>query len=185
MDQVVVGSSPTRFTTYLEKIMPSETIIKTIYFYRTAHPFSNFHPSKFVVDGQLYHWAKQYIMLRKARHFEDEATASAILKAFSPAECKMLGRQVRGFNEESWAKIREQVAFDTILYKFEQNKKLRQVLLETGQAELVEASPSDRIWGIGFSEKDAPDYRYQWGENLLGKALMQVRKQLRNNPTLI
>ncbi|ULH14695.1 NADAR family protein [Deinococcus sp. KNUC1210] len=152
----------------------------TLFFYRASHPFSNFYPSKFVVDGLLFHWAEQSIMYRKALHFGDTASARKIMQAYSPAECKKLGRQVQGFDEAGWALVREQVAFDTVLHKFQHNRKLRAVLLQTGSALLVEAAPSDRIWGIGFSEQDALAYRFQWGENLLGKALMRVRDELRD-----
>lgn len=150
-----------------------------IFFYNTSHPFSNFYPSKFEVDGQLFHWAEQYVMYRKALHFEDHDSARRVLEAHSPAECKRLGRHVLGFNEEAWAVVREQVALDAVLFKFQRNKKLAKFLLDTGDALLVEASPSDRIWGIGFSELDAMDYRYQWGQNLLGQALMKIRQKLR------
>lgn len=52
-------------------------------------------------------------------------------------------------------------------------------MLATGDRELVEASPDDRIWGIGFEAVKADANRDQWGENLLGLALMNVRKRLR------
>lgn len=56
---------------------------------------------------------------------------------------------------------------------------LAKKLLETGERELVEASPYDRVWGIGYGAADAEDSREFWGENLLGKALMRVRDRLR------
>jgi hypothetical protein len=57
--------------------------------------------------------------------------------------------------------------------------RLRTMLLATGERELVEASPFDRVWGIGFREADAEWNREVWGENLLGRALMDVRARLR------
>lgn len=156
-----------------------------LFFYRTAHPFSNFHPSKFVVDGKVFQWAEQYIMCRKALEFDDLDSVQRILEARSPDECKRLGRRLKGFDEQRWAEVREQVAFDAVLHKFRGNRKLREFLLNTGGALLVEASPSDRIWGIGFSELDALDYRHQWGLNILGQALMQVREQLRQEAAII
>jgi predicted NAD-dependent protein-ADP-ribosyltransferase YbiA (DUF1768 family) len=54
-------------------------------------------------------------------------------------------------------------------------ENLRRMLLATGERELVEASPSDRIWGVGFAERDAQRNRHRWGQNLLGRALMDVR----------
>ncbi|OAQ81364.1 hypothetical protein VFPBJ_03948 [Purpureocillium lilacinum] len=58
---------------------------------------------------------------------------------------------------------------------------LREMLLATGEREIVEASPYDSIWGIGFTERDAEGMREHWGENLLGKALMEVRSELRES----
>ncbi|MGY2894311.1 NADAR family protein [Deinococcus sp. UYEF24] len=153
-----------------------------IFFYRASHPFSNFYPSKFVAHSLLFYWAEQYLMYRKALHFGDSETAAKIMAAFTPAECKMLGRRVHGFDEASWALVREQVAVETISLKFTCHRKLRAFLSQTGDALLVEASPSDRIWGIGFAQQDALDYRFQWGGNLLGVALMRVREHLRSQP---
>lgn len=61
----------------------------------------------------------------------------------------------------------------------EDAENLRRMLLATGDRELVEASSHDRIWGVGFAERDAEKNRYRWGQNLLGKALMDVRTRLR------
>ena len=69
------------------------------------------------------------------------------------------------------------------LYKFtiaEDAENMRGWLLTTGERELVEASPLDRVWGVGFAEKNAAANRHRWGENLLGKALMVVRERLRD-----
>ncbi|KAI1821956.1 DUF1768-domain-containing protein [Xylaria intraflava] len=60
-----------------------------------------------------------------------------------------------------------------------QTRSFRDVLLATGTRELVEASPFDRIWGIGFAAKSAESKRDKWGMNLLGKCLMSVREQFR------
>lgn len=153
-----------------------------VYFYRTAHPFSNFHPSVFTVDGRTFHTAEQYIMYRKALTFGDQASAERILAAGSPGECKRLGRHVRPYDDAVWAGVREEVAFDACWHKFSQHARLAEGLLATGEALLVEASPSDAIWGVGFSEQDAPAHRHQWGQNLLGHALMRVREALRAAP---
>jgi ribA/ribD-fused uncharacterized protein len=67
------------------------------------------------------------------------------------------------------------------MYKFtiaEDAENLRAWLLATGDRMLVEASPSDRVWGVGFTEKNAGANRHRWGQNLLGKALMVVRARL-------
>ena len=161
-----------------------DDLTSTIFFYRTGHPFSNFHPSIFTVNGLVFLWAEQYIMCRKAIYFHDQETASLILHATSPGVCKGLGRKVKQYDDDTWASVREQVAFEACLHKFEHNKKLRAVLLGTGTALLVEAAPTDRIWGIGFTEEDAPAYKHQWGMNLLGQTLMRVRDELGSRRTL-
>ena len=63
--------------------------------------------------------------------------------------------------------------------KFTQNEELKTKLLKTFERELVEASPFDKIWGVGFGAKRAPEMREKWGANLLGQALMNVRKRIR------
>ncbi|GHG22198.1 hypothetical protein CBQ26_08125 [Deinococcus indicus] len=155
-----------------------------VFFYRTAHPFSNFHPSVFTEGGVTYHCAEQYLMARKAALFGDEATRRAILEARTPGECKALGRRVSPYDDARWAQERFGVALDMLRLKFGQNAPLRSVLLATGEAELVEAAPNDRIWGVGFGEQDAPGARQAWGENLLGRALMAVRAEMTRDGSL-
>jgi len=124
------------------------------------------------------------LMARKAALFGDEVTRQAILAARTPGECKALGRRVSPYDDARWAEERFGVALDMLRLKFGQNARLRAALLATGEAELVEAAPDDRIWGIGFSEQDAPGARQAWGENLLGHALMAVRAELGGNDSL-
>ena len=152
--------------------------MSTLYFYATAHPFSNFHPSTFTEHGLTYRWAEQYLMARKAKLFEDDTHLTAILAAHTPAECKALGRQVSPYDNAVWERERYGVAVDMLRLKFGQIEKLREVLLATGDAELVEAAANDRIWGVGYNEQDAEAHRALWGQNLLGKALMDVRTEL-------
>lgn len=149
-----------------------------VFFYRTAHPFSNVHPSVFTEGGVTYQWAEQYLMARKAALFGDEVTRRAILAARTPGECKALGRRVSPYDDARWAAERFGAAVDMLRLKFGQNARLRAALLGTGEAELVEAAPNDRVWGVGFSEQDAPGARQAWGANLLGRALMAVRAEL-------
>ena len=61
-------------------------------------PFSNFHHSPFILEGQVYHSAEQWIQSRKALLFGDSYTANLILKANTPLEYKKLGYQVNGFD---------------------------------------------------------------------------------------
>jgi ribA/ribD-fused uncharacterized protein len=92
-----------------------------------------------------------------------------------------LGRQVRGFDEEAWTAARYDIVVAGSVAKFGQHEDLRAFLLATGERVLVEASPLDRVWGIGLAADDerasSPD---RWvGLNLLGFALMDAREKLR------
>ena len=63
--------------------------------------------------------------------------------------------------------------------KFSQNEELKEVLLGTGDRQIIETSPNDRLWGIGFNSEEAEGNESNWGENKLGKALERVRGMLR------
>lgn len=141
---------------------------------------SQWQACSFEVNGVQYYSAEQYMMAEKARVFGDNATLEKILKAKAPRLIKKLGREVVGFDGIRWNKVKFDIVVHGNMAKFAQNAQLRDFLLGTGDATLVEASPKDAIWGVGLAEKDRrildPD---QWqGENLLGKALMKVRAEL-------
>jgi ribA/ribD-fused uncharacterized protein len=120
------------------------------------------------------------MMVGKARLFGDEATAARILTAPDPGTVKALGRQVRGFDQTVWESHRFDLAVAGNVAKFGQHPGLGEYLSRTGDRVLVEASPVDRIWGVGLA---ATDPRVcdpaQWrGLNLLGFALMHARARL-------
>jgi ribA/ribD-fused uncharacterized protein len=121
------------------------------------------------------------MMAEKAQLFGDGEVRSQILKARSPKEAKELGRQVGNFNEAVWVEARLRLVVAGNLEKFGQNSELADYLLGTRDRILVEASPADRIWGIGLAADSAQAMNpEQWpGLNLLGFALMEVRQRLR------
>ncbi|WP_130621065.1 NADAR family protein [Dyella amyloliquefaciens] len=142
--------------------------------------FSQWYPASFCVDGQVFQTAEHFMMARKAQLFGDVEIYERILVARTPGEAKHLGREVRGFEEKRWKDCCFQVVIQGNLAKFEQNPALRDFLLSTRNRVLVEASPVDRVWGIGLSSDDphASDPRLWEGPNLLGFALMEVRRKL-------
>lgn len=143
---------------------------------------SQWWPSAFTVDGVRFATAEHYMMWRKALLFGDEESAVRIVAASHPRQAKMLGRRVRGFDERTWVDERRAIVRDASVAKFGQRPELRDFLLGTGERILVEASPTDRIWGIGLAATDdrtADPERWR-GLNLLGFALMAAREQLRN-----
>ena len=121
-------------------------------------------------------------MACKAALFSDNATLELILDENTksntdPKHIKALGRMISPFDEKTWVESREEVVYFGNLYKFGQNEELKKSLMDTGELILVEASPRDRIWGIGFGEARAMSEKERWGLNLLGKALMRVREE--------
>ncbi|KAK4251223.1 hypothetical protein C7999DRAFT_10993 [Corynascus novoguineensis] len=155
----------------------------------------------------IYQTAEHYMMYQKAVLFSDPAAGAEILAAPHPRQVKALGRQINGFSDAVWHARREEIVRRGNLLKFTRpvdvedgwwkvrvgdegndggdgeggNEKvsIRELLLRTGDREIVEASPRDRIWGIGFGAARAGSMRKRWGLNLLGKALMAVREELR------
>lgn len=147
--------------------------------------FSQWYASPFELEGITYRTAEHYMMFQKSRLFRDEETGKRILEAPSPSAAKALGRAVRGFDGKIWEKNRLEIVAAGNVAKFGQHPALHAFLVSTRNKVLVEASPTDRIWGIGLSE-DAPgaDNPASWrGLNLLGFALMIARDRLaENNP---
>jgi ribA/ribD-fused uncharacterized protein len=139
--------------------------------------FSQWWASAFTVDGQRYAHAEQFMMAGKARLFGDSATLAEILAASSPAACKALGRKVRGYDEARWAAARFDLVTRGNVAKFGQDPALAAYLARTGTTILVEASPVDKIWGIGMAADDeGADRPQKWrGLNLLGFALVRAR----------
>lgn len=121
------------------------------------------------------------MMAEKARLFGDEATRRAILAADTSAKAKRLGRAVQSFREPEWADARYRIVVRGNIAKFTQNPELGTFLAETDEHVLVEASPDDRIWGIGLANDDprAQDPTQWQGRNLLGFALMEARHHVR------
>ncbi len=145
-----------------------------------AECFSQWYGAPFEDGGLRYPTSEHYMMAEKARLFGDEVRLEGILRAGSPGAAKALGREVRGFSEDVWRKERFGVVLRANVAKFSQNSELRTFLVGTRARVLVEASPHDRIWGIGLDANDARAKNpLQWrGMNLLGFALMEVRDRL-------
>lgn len=152
-----------------------------VFFWQPPAPFGQWTPSPFTVEGVDYGCAEQWMMACKARLFGDAEALAKILASDSPRRHKALGRQVRGFSGPVWEAARMEIVVAGNRAKFSQNPELRDVLLATGDKVLVEASPYDRIWGIGLRADDprVHDPERWRGQNLLGEALMQVRDELR------
>jgi ribA/ribD-fused uncharacterized protein len=117
------------------------------------------------------------MMYRKAVLFEDAESAALILKSKNPREQKELGRNVKHFDVDIWNKNARNIVYLGNKAKFSQNETLLNFLLQTENALIVEASPSDTIWGIGLAEDDPNRFdRSKWrGTNWLGEILTELR----------
>jgi ribA/ribD-fused uncharacterized protein len=140
---------------------------------------SNWYDAPFTTsDNTIYKTSEHYMMHHKALLFKDYDTAFRILGAETPKIAQTLGRQVKNFDEKTWKEHRLQIMYDGLVAKFEAHDDLRDKLIKTYPSDLVEASPVDKIWGIGMNPKDAyanPDPSRWKGENLLGYVLGIVR----------
>ena len=129
----------------------------TIYFFREfEEPYgflSQWYTDSFTAPSAVHGegdmtfvTAEQYMMYRKAMVFNDTDAASEIMQTKEPKKQKALGRKVKGFNADTWDKVKEQAVEDGNYFKFSRSEtkpEMRKVLLETGERFLVEVGPSD------------------------------------------
>lgn len=150
------------------------------FFFTEASPFSQWHRCLFKAGELTFICAEQYMMHGKAILFGDREIAAEIIAATHPKQHKALGRKVKSFDDKVWKANREQIVLAGNRLKFTQNADLKAALLATRGTTLVEASPYDRIWGIGLGAKDprAQNEATWKGQNLLGKILTKLRDEL-------
>ena len=144
-------------------------------------PFSQWygrHP--FTVKGIIYNDAETYMMWYKDQVFGSGKLAEEILNASHPRDVKALGRKVPNFNEEIWNAVAKHGVFVGNLAKFTQYPHLTEYILNTRETTLVEASPEDKIWGIGLRAEDPrAQQRETWkGTKWLGEVLTDVREAI-------
>ena len=143
-------------------------------------PFSQWYPSLFEVEGIKYNCTEQYMMAKKAGLFGDEQAHLKIMASNDPREQKRIGKTVENFVTDRWNAVARDIVFRGNMAKFTQIPELFAYMINTGDEEIVEASPEDTIWGIGLSANDPDAYdKTKWkGTNWLGEVLMSVRDVL-------
>lgn len=153
-------------------------------------PYPNEHPLELLdnayspihaqIQNHQFNCREQYMMLCKACLFpNNDNTISRILDESDPAAIKKLGRSVLNFDQTVWDQHAYQIVVNGNYLQFSQNQAMCDQLLYTGTKHIAEASPTDKIWGIGFAKTNALEHIPIWGQNLLGKALMEVRANLK------
>ena len=167
-----------------EKLKVAGQEVEAFFFHLPTEPhgfLSNWYPSPFDFDGIHFSSAEQYIMYQKCVLFGDDTSAKAVLATDNTQEQQTIGRKAKGYVGGVWAGMRQLVAIRGLMAKFSQKEALKQKLLATGDAWLVECANSDKTWACGRSLND--DRRFdaaRWdGDNILGFALMEIRKKLK------
>lgn len=197
---------------YKPKLAALENKQEYTFFFRSTSNFSQWHPSKFEYRGVTFSSAEQFMMYSKAKLFKDEDVAQKILDINSrdmikdfldgklsntditqekkrlmfwdkcQKEIKDLGKQVKNFNESLWLEKRFSIISIASREKFGQNAHLKSAMMACKGTKFVEASPYDKIYGIGLSKEDAmktPKEKWK-GLNLLGDALTNTMNYFEN-----
>ncbi len=158
-----------------------------VYFYGGPAIYSNWYgnpeiPDQFKHRGHWFSNTEQAFMWEKAMTFGDEQMAEEILDTPNPKDVKALGRKIKNFDSAKWDACSLAIMTSVNLSKYSQNEAFKKELLETGDRILVEASPYDKIWGVGlhYTDDKILDEKNWQGKNLLGIALMNVRELLKS-----
>lgn len=164
-----------------------------VFFYKDW--LSNYQKTKFYPNKDIWPYTdtnhsyftstEQAFMYEKAMFFGDYEIANLILNNDNPAECRRLGRHVHNYDDKKWESVRYGIFYKYNFLKYTQDKKLQKMLLDPkfDNKIFVEASPIDRIWGIGIGEDvdNIEDLEYKWGRNLLGKIITNIRNRIKQN----
>ena len=167
------------------KLKINDKEVDAIFFHKPEEDYgwlSNWYRSDFELDGIKYSSVEQYIMYQKCVLFGDVESAEKVMNAEYPDEQQSIARNATGYIENAWRGYRQIIAQKALFAKFSQNEDLKEKLLATGDAWLVECARTDKNWACGISLYD--DQRFdasKWfGMNILGFALMKVRDEIRS-----
>jgi len=132
----------------------------------THREFSNFAPFPIELDGLRWPTTEHYYQAQK---FTDTELQQKIRKAEKPIVAKKLADKHRAKIRTDWDAVKDEVMYRAVRRKFELHAELRDLLLATGDEDIVEAAPTDYYWGVG---------REGTGQNKLGKIIERIRAEL-------
>lgn len=144
--------------------------LKEIKFYSVSHEygeFSNFAQYSIKLKGRTWPTTEHYFQAQK---FKGTTNENKIRKARTPMMAAQMGRSRKIKLRPDWDKVKDSLMYDAVKAKFNQYKDLKELLLSTGNAKIIEHTENDAYWGDGGNGK---------GKNKLGKILMQVREELK------
>jgi N-glycosidase YbiA len=130
--------------------------------------FSNFSPHPIVLKGVTWPTSEHYFQAQKFAGTPDE---EEVRQAKSPRVAARMGRSRKRPLRKDWEAVKDQIMYEAVRAKFTQHADLREILLGTGDAEIVEHTENDAYWGDGGDGT---------GQNRLGQILMKVREGLRH-----
>jgi ribA/ribD-fused uncharacterized protein len=142
----------------------------TIRFYsqsETHREFSNFAPFPIELDGLRWQTTEHFYQAQK---FADPELQTKIRKAEKPVIAKKLAEKHRAAIRPDWDAVKDDVMDRAVRRKFELHPALRELLLATGEEDILEVAPTDYYWGVG---------RDGTGQNKLGKIIERIRAELR------
>jgi N-glycosidase YbiA len=142
-----------------------------IKFYRVQDEygvFSNFAFYPIWLDGKRWPTSEHYFQARK---FTNAEQREAICAETSPMAAARIGRDRDWPLRPDWEEVKDEVMREAVWAKFTQHSRLRELLLSTGDATIIEHTRNDAYWGDGGDGK---------GKNMLGRILMEVRGRIRN-----
>jgi ribA/ribD-fused uncharacterized protein len=154
-----------------------------IFYFSEDSLYSHWYKCDFFVAGEKYCCVEQYLMYRKAILFGDNDVAKKIMNSSRPSWHRMLGKQITGFDKKKWHDHCRTFSLEGNLAKFSQNPVLKEALMQSAGKFFAEASPYDRVWGIGLSLSNPQNLvRANWrGKNWAGESLDATRKELQSS----
>lgn len=144
--------------------------METINFYKTRDKygcFSNFSRHSVKLDGRIWPTSEHYFQAKKFLSWDEQ---ELIRNAPSPSDAANLGRSRKRPLRKDWEEVKDDVMREVVRAKFNQHEDIKQILLSTKNAYLVEHTVNDSYWGDGGDGS---------GKNMLGKILMEIREELR------
>lgn len=145
---------------------------QAIYFYSVHAPhgsFSNFSAHGISLKGVWWPTTEHFFQAQK---FAGTPHEEAIRLAKTPKQAAEMGRDRRRPLRADWEQVKDDIMRAAVREKFRTHAGLREELLATGDAEIVENAPGDYYWGCGADGS---------GKNMLGKILMEIREELRTS----
>ncbi|MEZ4883141.1 MAG: NADAR family protein [Chitinophagales bacterium] len=148
--------------------------LNIIKFYSTADEygeFSNFADYPIKLKGKIWPTSEHYFQAQK---FKGTPYEAKIRKAAKPMLAAQMGRSRKEKLRLDWERVKDSVMLDAVRAKFKQHDELKELLLSTGGAKIVEHTANDSYWGDGGDGK---------GKNRLGQILVLVREELKEKET--